>query len=512
MKFITPQEKKRLKDFVIVYKKQLQPFPVLLVCPGYYVFCKKYFNRKMKNLYILMDDGMWSANIDVNEWSEMKQVMMQWYRKDPKVIDKFMQQFKKPARDYLRFTSSLMIMDLSKLSDEDLAHVYKKYYDEYLSSFIYSEPAPNMLKDAIEDELKEKLLKFVKNKNELNNIFSLLTIPSTILGNLYFDPFTTREEKDLLKIAVLAKKKGITALKSRLEKHASIYSWVPVDYNGKPWTLKDFEKRIKDILNEKISLKDKLRAIDKNPINLEKKQLEIKNKHNIDDQTFEDCITAQKCMVHMDFKKEVYSKTHLHVRPLMAEIGKRLGLTLTQANFLTREEVLEALISKAAEERDNKKSMDEKYNKKLMDARYKQSAYCAHDLTATFLDKDEEKILREMIEKKPEKGNENQLEGICGNPGIIKAKARVILETKDFSKMKRGEILVTSFTTPEFVVVMKKSAGIVTDMGGVTSHSSIVARELNIPCVVGTKFATKLIKDGDVVEIDAGNGKVRIIK
>ena len=105
-----------------------------------------------------------------------------------------------------------------------------------------------------------------------------------------------------------------------------------------------------------------------------------------------------------------------------------------------------------------------------------------------------------------------ELDGVCGNPGKVTARARIILNTIDFGKMKKGDVLVTAYTTPEFLPVMKKAAAIVTDMGGITSHSSIVARELDIPCIVATKHATKLIKDGDLLEVDATECKVKIRK
>ena len=61
-------------------------------------------------------------------------------------------------------------------------------------------------------------------------------------------------------------------------------------------------------------------------------------------------------------------------------------------------------------------------------------------------------------------------------------------------------------------IFTEKAGAIVTDEGGLTSHAAIVSRELKIPCIVGTKIATKILKDGDIVEVDAENGIVRKIK
>ena len=81
-----------------------------------------------------------------------------------------------------------------------------------------------------------------------------------------------------------------------------------------------------------------------------------------------------------------------------------------------------------------------------------------------------------------------------------------------FGKLKQGDILVATMTTPDFFPIMKKAAGFITDEGGITCHASIVAREMKKPCIVGTKIATKVLKDGDLVEVDADKGVVKSLK
>ena len=67
-------------------------------------------------------------------------------------------------------------------------------------------------------------------------------------------------------------------------------------------------------------------------------------------------------------------------------------------------------------------------------------------------------------------------------------------------------------TTPEFLSAMKKVAAFVTDEGGIACHAVIVAREIKKPCIIGTKIATQVLKDGDEVEVDAEQGVVRILR
>ncbi len=108
--------------------------------------------------------------------------------------------------------------------------------------------------------------------------------------------------------------------------------------------------------------------------------------------------------------------------------------------------------------------------------------------------------------------NKSEIKGATGCPGTARGKVRVILSKSDFAKFLDGDILVTSMTRPEFVPLMKKAIAVITDEGGVTCHAAIVSRELKIPCVIGTRNATRWLKNGDEVEVDATNGIVRIIK
>jgi len=81
----------------------------------------------------------------------------------------------------------------------------------------------------------------------------------------------------------------------------------------------------------------------------------------------------------------------------------------------------------------------------------------------------------------------------------------------NLSKFQSGFILVTPMTRPQFNYCLNKAKAIVTDEGGILCHAAILAKEFNIPCIVGTKIATEVLKDGDLVEIDANKGIVKKI-
>jgi len=100
------------------------------------------------------------------------------------------------------------------------------------------------------------------------------------------------------------------------------------------------------------------------------------------------------------------------------------------------------------------------------------------------------------------------LNGLGASPGVASGVVRIIEDLADLNKIKKGDVLVTRMTNPDMVVTMQKSAAIVTDEGGLTSHASIVSREMGIPAVVGTGNATEKLKDGEVITVDGNSGKV----
>ncbi len=120
-------------------------------------------------------------------------------------------------------------------------------------------------------------------------------------------------------------------------------------------------------------------------------------------------------------------------------------------------------------------------------------------------DEAHQKIIQEVNsgEEKP------IIQGTIGQKGIIRGKVIVIHSYHDIKRVQEGDILVTNTTHPNYLPAMQKAAAFVTNEGGIISHAAIVARELKKPCIVGTKIATQLLKDGDMVEVDADKGMVK---
>ena len=100
------------------------------------------------------------------------------------------------------------------------------------------------------------------------------------------------------------------------------------------------------------------------------------------------------------------------------------------------------------------------------------------------------------------------VKGLPASPGIGRGKVKLIKDISEINLVEEGDVLVTAMTNPDMVPAMRKCAGVVTDEGGRTCHAAIVSRELQIPCIVGAKTATKTLKTGDTVTVDAVRGIV----
>lgn len=107
-------------------------------------------------------------------------------------------------------------------------------------------------------------------------------------------------------------------------------------------------------------------------------------------------------------------------------------------------------------------------------------------------------------------GNESSLKGLIVCKGKVRGKVKLVRTLSDLIGVK-GKVIICLETTIEYAPYLKMAVAIVTDHGGINCHTAITAREFKLPCIVGTKIATKVFKDGDLVEVDAEKGVVRKI-
>jgi len=208
--------------------------------------------------------------------------------------------------------------------------------------------------------------------------------------------------------------------------------------------------------------------------------------------------TVEFCARWQDERKENILRNIGKFEPVICELAKRLNLKPEQLKFILPEELNEKCL------------FDPKFLAVLKKRRPSCSYYTTPRQTLIFDSKDFT-LFKKGLEKQSASGI-RELRGTVANSGLASGIVKICHNSKDIRSFKKGQILVAPMTRPEYLPAMQKATAIVTDEGGITSHAAIISRELNIPCVIGTKFATKIFKDGDMVEVNADRGWARKIK
>jgi len=198
------------------------------------------------------------------------------------------------------------------------------------------------------------------------------------------------------------------------------------------------------------------------------------------------------------FKTRVaFSELWDECRSLFREYGKQYDLTPEEAESLRYSELQQGIRNPHILKARAKKFV-------MLSNRHKLQIYTGN-------------TVNQYINKYEKVDTKNQVTGMVGNKGKVRAKAFVIknenLDFKNLPKgMKKGMVLIVQNAWPELTQYFTKASAIVANEGGITSHGTIVAREMNIPCIVRTNIGTKVFKTGDLVEVDANNGIVKKIK
>ncbi len=204
----------------------------------------------------------------------------------------------------------------------------------------------------------------------------------------------------------------------------------------------------------------------------------------------------------LDIRKLSMSKHFTYVFYFLMELSERTGISYDILSLMTALEI-EKIMKKEVVDFEEIKSRESGYV----------LVYKEGGENLSYGDGEAEKLMK-IISHSGVETESNIIRGNVASKGkdrkIITGKVHIINDPAK-EQFNDGEILVTSMTRPEFVPIMQSAAAIITDEGGVACHAAIVSRELGIPCIIGTKIATKVLKDGDMVEVDAEKGTIRIL-
>lgn len=383
--------------------------------------------------------------------------------------------------------------DLSKLTEEELLKDIRKYTElQWKARKVSSLTDPFMFYS--EKKLPELLADFAKENPDfdINKAIEIITKPEDPL-------FLNEVELDLIEIAKEIKKgKNIEGEETakKIEEHIDKFCWIKVEsfFGAKEYNFKDVTEHLRDLLKSNLEEKEK------------------KNKLWIDNRKIrKDYISKYK------FNKEILAIAELS--PIFAkwqDLRKENSVMITYLNS----KYLKELSKRTRINEDDLAYLDYaeledfvkgNFDTSLLKKRKQGSLFVFQkDKFKVFYPEEVEEIINKIIN--PDYEEKKEFSGIVACSGKAKGVVKIVINQGDISKVEKGDILVSTMTRPGHIAAMKKSAAIVTNEGGIICHAAIVSRELGIPCIIGTKIATKVLKDGDLVEVDANKGVVKIIK
>lgn len=504
-------ELKRIKW--MIYHDRATMIPILTGSSLFDIFSTglvPLFGDSYNHLLVIYREGRTVVCFPEIKSNLLGKIAFKQLKQDTKLIQKYKDLFKIKSIAFLKHLKSISKKFNDNISNKDIMKFYNGYYKEYNDVGIWGEPFPLVVYNELYSYLEKVITKGIKDKKERLELFTLLVTPAEL-------SFVSREEKELHTIAkkinknkrlkelfksaehiILDELKDFPDIYAELVNHSKKYFWVAYDYIGDVWDVDYFVKRIKELLE---SPKSMGRDFDGELRKIKERQekafgMLIRNKI-ITKEDKELFLAAQHSTMMMDYKKEVFNQAHYYINKLLLIAAKRSNLTLKEMVYAYRND-LPKLLSK-------------KMNSDIIRERAKRNAYYfSNKGMCIFTGKNVDDILAFL--ESGYKGQVKEVSGICANPGTIIGRAKLLMVPSEINKIKKGDILVTGMTTPEYVPAMKRASAIITNEGGVTCHAAIISRELGIPCVVGTKNATKVLKDDDLIELHAGNGIIKLLK
>lgn len=286
--------------------------------------------------------------------------------------------------------------------------------------------------------------------------------------------------------------------------HEKLKNYQPVKLDGKN-ILNEWKKSL--LLNDKFCKLYRFyeqpfqQALEEKIIEIipKEKLVEILSQHKIDlieDEQAKKYVERLLEMGEMKLKLHEDSFTYFTDNSFVEYIAKRDNLPISIINAMRKNELESAMTGKMI------------VLKEELEQRLKGCVFIKENAKWNLYAKDKFAYWKNKME-----GTHNgEIKGDVAFPGIVKGKVVIHLSWTGTTEIEEGDILVTGMTNPQMIPLLKKSAAIITDEGGITCHAAIISRELRKPCIVGTKNATQVLKDGDLVEVDANHGVVHIIE
>lgn len=463
-------------------------YPTYIACLSYTEPPYKRGYARIEDLIVVVKNNQGKFNYLFQEKNPYR--FIKFYIKKPQIFFNLNKDIEiKKEAIFKKYGGKIDLKKLKKLKNNELLKIYDEIF-YLMRCLFYLNQVVWTLDISGYQFLKTELL---KQKFKIENI-NLLTQPDK---KNYLEEEKTEFLKICLKYFRNRKKVDLHCL---LEGHLKKFAYVGVSYYQEPpRSEKDYMEQINKYLKEKRNWQYFKKV-------LEEQKRDFRNRLRLRDKMFnrvkntdleKAILILREAVWRKDyFRGSVSEIIYYYFNALLKELAHRLNIKEDKIKSLTDKELKQLMRGR-------------KLNWKEINQR--QIYYAIGTLNHKFFLY--YGLKAKQIEKKyfiPLKSEQvDELKGISAQKGIARGYAKIILSHDDFKKFKENDILIASNTMPEYMPIILKAKALVTEIGGLTCHAAIVSRELKKPCIIGVNNITNVLKDGDLVEVDANKGIIK---
>lgn len=420
----------------------------------------------------LPEKGNQAVYFDENEWRDF-QTHLQEIVDDEEKTERFLSDFHLYGQKYLAVAREVSRGALGKIKNEELVSRYKRYikllnlYSSYLWRGFY-------LNDLISKHASSLLTQKNIPKKDYDAVFTALFSPSKKSGVLLLQ----EELSD-------KKRSGKTSLSNtELTDLLNEYAWMScLDVHNDPWDKKEISQYYKELKATVPTMMSYDSAIKRASLSNDERRL----------------FDTVREFVFVKDMRDIYRRKAVYAAlPLFDEIARRFHISRSDLAYFSNNEIITGLLGK-------KSPAEVPY-------KHRKTGFLIYWKAKKVVVSTEQKTIDTIYNKViTDDTAHEKVSGAVACRGNVSGPAKIISTVADLTKVKKGDILIAVTTHPDFISAMHRAAAFVTDEGGLTSHAAIIAREMKKPCIVGTKRATDVFKDGDMVRVNGEKGIIELV-
>lgn len=488
------------QGLVSFYKSLAPPFPLGFAGSVFVMSMEDSVGVKdcYRALYCVIKNGVGEWYFFEEDRARVVRGVARAILENPSVVKWCREKYKRSAKRAVQLLNRDAVRkSVRTKTGAELAEMLREGAAAYRQAIYYVEPYMSFEVGG-HDVVRREIGRYLTKREIVLNDLALGEYYSSLV-NFTQMSYVQEAEISLLNISLLGENKRRAAIKE----HERNFYWQYYDYYGPVVDAAAIEKELRPLLmlSREVILK-RIRGIKRSA--REKKLALEKNlaRHPLSKGLVAGLAAIRELGYwYADDKKRMISQANVGIGELVKCLAEQRGIDDWLLHFATFEEIV-GLLDGTGGVREG--ALRQRSEDGVLICRTPERYF-------EFLTGEEAAGVLSMIGNLGE-GKPAQLRGRVANGGRYVGPARVVIDASQIAKVKKGDVLVAPMTTVNFVPAMKKAGAIITDIGGITSHAAIVSRELSIPCVVGTKVATQVLKDEDEIEVDADKGVVTIVR